>query len=284
LYYWVSRVTSPQSWHEERCIGGMELAISKANVKTLGDLREYIADRTQSRDRLYHYTTYESLVMILTQRCFRISHLNLLNDRAEQTLTQDAVRMDSYIMSFSHDPKEYVSMWALYGKPSGIKLRVDFPAKALIKSIDGNFYTDSDRREKISLDEICPDPVTNRGFSISDVVYYDKDKNTLSHNTRPFTNLAVDRNMVQSLAGFVKYDAWEFEKETRLRLLLHGGGSHPQYIYAGIDDPFVREIGVCYNPWISDSLRNELQISIDRLAGHALFHTLSQNHGEIKEL
>ena len=262
------------------------MAIAKASVNGVDVLHEYINEQMKGRKHLYHFTTYENLVSILTQRCFRISNMNLLNDKAEKTLTKNGRNENSFIMSFSNSEKEYVSMWAMYGKPSGIKLRIDFPLSSFESSIDNNFFFDGDGKREIPIAWQRIAPVTKKGFLISDVIYFDKKNVLLTTYQRPFENLPVDENVINSLAGFVKYDAWEFEKETRLRVVLRDdtGQCNVSHIYAGIDDALVSEMGVCYNPWIADSLRYELIRSIDRLAGHPLHHTLSQIHGEIDEL
>lgn len=189
-------------------------------------------------------------------------------------------------MSFSNNPREYVSMWAMYGKPSGIKLRIDFPSKLFNESINNNFYFDSNCMDRISVYQMSSDPITKKDYKISDVICYDKSDNKLQYNTSSIDNLAVDDRVIQELAGFIKYSAWEFERETRLRVLLNDNNNdgHLQYIYARLNNQVIREFKITYNPWISSSLQSELQISIDRLAGCALSHNLSTNHGEIREL
>ena len=147
------------------------MSINKGDVRTVHDLQIYLQERTSAAERLYHYTTYESLICILKNKSFRLSRMDLLNDRAEQKLGRIDEQSKNYIMSFTRD-KEYVSMWAMYGKPSGIKLRLDFNRKLLVKAINNNFFMDSLKTKKINLySSQSPEMFTKKDFLISDIVY-----------------------------------------------------------------------------------------------------------------
>ncbi len=126
------------------------MAMNKSVVYSHEDLQIYLQEKAKESQRLYHYTTYESLICILKNKSFRLSRLDLLNDRAEQKLGNLDNETQNYIMSFTRE-KEYVSMWAMYGKPSGIKIRLDFPMKKFVETINNNFFKDSLKKEKIEL-------------------------------------------------------------------------------------------------------------------------------------
>ena len=115
------------------------MPIAKKDVKTVNDLQCYLQEQTNKADRLYHYTTYESLLCILKNKCFRLSRMDLLNDKAEIKLGKSNEHIRNYIMSFTRE-KEYVSMWAMYGKASGIKLRLDFPKEQFSKATLSQFF------------------------------------------------------------------------------------------------------------------------------------------------
>lgn len=267
------------------------MAINKKDVRTLDDIQRYLQESTKKSLRLYHYTTYESLVSILKNRCFRLSRMDLLNDKAEQTLGKQDKHLKNYIMSFTRD-KEYISMWAMYGKASGIKIRLDFPCDLFKQCINNNFYLDTQKEQRMPLyTDVMPGHFSKKEFLISDVVYIDKSTGALRHNENEFENIKADESIVNDLTGFIKYDAWEFEREIRLRVLLYNNIETaqqnkiiPQYIFAGIDDNLINDFHVTFNPWLPSEVKDELKKSINGLIGHEIEYSNSQHDGEVAEL
>ena len=88
------------------------------------------------------------------------------------------------------------------------------------------------------------------------------------------------------MSGFLKYDAWEFEKERRLKVTLNDDhqNNSPQYIFLKLTDAIFSDFSVTYNPWISTLLQEELKETLNRVAGIEIPQRLSSNHGEISEL
>ena len=118
------------------------------------------------------------------------------------------------------------------------------------------------------------------------MVYYDRKKRAFRVEGSPIKTITVNDNMIQSLAGTIKYDAWEYEKETRLAVVLHH--DHPdtpqkdiKYIYAGLNDEFIKSTKIRFSPWISDDVQNELSKSIKDLSGYNLDCRRSDLHGEL---
>lgn len=263
----------------------------KKDVADSHDLQIYMEEQTKNCVRLYHYTTYENLLCILKNRCFRLSRMDLLNDKAEQSLGVHDEHLKNYVMSFTGE-KEYISMWAMYGKASGIKIRIDFPFESFKKCINNEFYFDLQKKNKIPLSS--PNVTgcfSKKGFLLSPVVYIDKNTKVLSHNGNAFQGIPSTNSsdIITSMSGFIKYDAWEFEKEIRLRALLYDGlGSFPtqspKYIFVSIDDNLIKQIKVTFNPWLSSELKNEIQKSINGMFPYEIDCIDSQHDGEVSEL
>lgn len=262
------------------------MAMNKSDVKSIEDVRLYLREQAQKNKRLYHYTTYESLLAILSSNTFRLSRMDLLNDKAEKKLGSNDERMSNYSISFTQK-KEYVSMWAMYGKPSGLKIRLDFD-KALLFNEHTKLYYDGERKNRISF----PKPLfeikdlADRTI-LSDVVYYDKENEVLKHNTRGFPNLVFNNSQTDKLTGLIKYDAWEFEKETRFNVRLDGKfrqfDDFPEYIFIGFEKELVSTFRITFNPWMSNLVKEELKKSLDSLTGIQLKYLNSANDGEIEE-
>lgn len=267
-------------------------SIKKSCVFSANDLKQYLINQANSNERLFHYTTYEALLSIIKGKCFRLSRLDLLNDKAELKLGYHDEIIKNYVMSFTRE-KEYVSMWAMYGKTSGIKLRLDFDRKILLKDKVEMYYDSAktiplsyySSRKLFQLDSIYD----QKPIQFSDIAYLDKTSRAIKHNGGPFKELLVDKKLIESLSGFIKYDAWEFEKETRLKVQLNENRYNtdkklPEYIYYSISDDLIRSFHVTYNPWMSPILKEEIQKSLSRICGYEILCDDSADDGEISVL
>ena len=192
------------------------------------------------------------------------------------------------MLSKPYSGGSYVSMWAMYGRPSGIKLRVDFDRELFYKTVNGNFYKDNSLKQRISINQDNnTKPLYKKELLLSDIVYLDKTKNELVHNENSFQNIKATKDVIDDMTGFIKYDAWEFEREVRLRVLIRHeliSGDVPKYIYAAITQELIRDFHITFNPWLSTEMKEEIRKSLDTLAGYNLSYNNSQNDGEISEL
>lgn len=263
----------------------------KNDVTNYENLRSYLIDQAESSQRLFHYTTFEALLSIIEGKTLRLSRLDLLNDKAEQKIGQHNDIIKSYIISFTKK-KEYVSMWAMYGKSSGIKIRLDFSTSAFLKSID-KFYYDSEKTKLVTFNKSkklfdLPDKPFDP-IQLSDVAYLDKDKMKIRHNSGVINGLDVDEKLIDKMTGFIKYDAWEFEKETRLRVQLNKTVTNteeslPNYIYCAISDELIKSIHITFNPWMTPLLKKEIKKSLNSLCGFDVPCDDSADDGEITEI
>ena len=268
-----------------------KMEFKKTDVTDHEKLKLYLIDKAESTQRLFHYTTFEALLSIIEGKTLRLSRLDLLNDKAEQKIGQHNDIIKSYIISFTKK-KEYVSMWAMYGKSSGIKIRLDFSTSEFLKSID-KFYYDSEKTKLVTFDKTkklfnLPDKQFNP-IQLSDVAYLDKDKMKIRHNGGTINGLDVNDKLIDKMTGFIKYDAWEFEKETRLRVQLNRTATNteeklPNYIYCAISEELINSIHITFNPWMTPLLKKEIKKSLNSLCGFDVPCNDSADDGEITEL
>lgn len=261
--------------------------ILKGQVFSLNDLKQYLRQEAKSNKRLYHYTTYESIIEIIKNKSFQLTRLDLLNDKAEKKLGFHDDSFENYVISFTQE-KEYISMWAMYGKASGIKLRLDFD-NAIFKNISPSIYTNPETMAMQHFyDKADLWDMDNPNVVLSDIGYIDKRANKIKHNTNPFDFLPSKYDL-SSLTGLIKYDAWEFEKETRLKIRLSGDRTlkdygYPEHIYYSISDELIKSFHITFNPWMSNNLKNEIRKSLNALSGYELLYSDSGDDGEVSEL
>lgn len=254
-------------------------------ISTFEDLTNRIYRKESGT--ICHFTSFESLILILKNRSLRMSRIDLLNDRAEKQLSECEEGELRFVTSFT-GTAERVAMWAIYGGHSSLKLRLSFPRSILIQSVSDQFYFDSLKEHKITSDFISKDvcDYSKKEFSLSDVVYFDKTKNRLRFNGRAINGIPVTDDIIKKLAGNIKYDAWEFENETRLSVILKQNGAKFDLsnIYANISEELLDTLVITYNPWIEDTVYNAIKRSLDEIAGRKLKHSKSSIHGEVGEL
>ena len=258
-----------------------------SDIQTFTDLLTFVYRDREKREKVYHYTSYESLIKILKNRSLRLTRYDLMNDIAEKELSRCEDGDSRYIISFSGQ-RESVALWSLYGKSSSIKIRIEFPLLELLSSINNNFYFDSmlERKIPITSTQHVQEDYTKKQFSFSDVVYYDKDKHVFRLQGGPIKNITVSQQMIHQLAGTIKYDAWEYERESRLSVVLYNNhdlndSNGLMHIYAGLSDQLIKKTTILFNPWIDADVKAVLQNSINELAGSPLKYKTSELNGEV---
>ena len=246
--------------------------------------------------RLYQYTTFDSLMSIIKNKAFRLSRTDFLNDKAELKLGNSDKAKHHYVMSMT-ESKEYVSMWAMYGRPSGIKVRVSFSRDIFLNIIDNlkdfsgfsqkvipEYYIDEKGFLRKAELATCDLGFVEQKETIrfANVVYYDKRKNTLNLGGRPLTRyINFDEKKIDVLTGFVKYVAWEFEREKRLLIELNDNSR--EYIFLPINNELIHSFEITFNPWMTNEMKETIKNRLNELAGVKLKYNDSINDGEIDE-
>lgn len=262
-------------------------------VKNLNELEKYLSNYLLNNvDRLYHFTTYESLIKIIKNRTFMLTKIGKSNDKAETFFAGD---VPLYSMSYKEDAIESVNMWYMYGNPSGIKIRIDFPKEELIKCLKNNnwIYNNDSYVDPGALGGLKPQ------YAIQNVLYLENDKQKngkikykLGLYRKPFNSLNIKSlNNLRTMryAGFVKYDIWEAEREIRLRVwpiaLNLNEDKVPDRIFLYITLDLIKSLHITFNPWMSNELKEEIRKSINGLCdGFELSFSDSDHNGEIDEM
>ncbi len=65
--------------------------------------------------KLYHYTSIETLALILKHRTLRFNRLDKVNDpQEEKSFTQEVARKSQFVSCWTKNPEESLPMWFLY--------------------------------------------------------------------------------------------------------------------------------------------------------------------------
>jgi hypothetical protein len=234
-----------------------------------------------------HYTSFENLLLILKNRTFRLTRFDLLNDKAERELSCCDDGEIRYMMSFT-GTTESVAMWAIYGGTSSLKLRVKLSREDLIDSVNNNFFKDCNQQSRIFIDDIYRnfEDYSKKTFSLGDMVYYNQKQNRLRFKSSLLDNIDVTDSVLKKLAGNIKYYPWEFERETRLAVILKQNKSTEdlRHIYAGLNDLLIQKMEITYCPWIEDTVYDKITSCLDEVAGFKLKHKRSVIAGQVDQI
>lgn len=88
--------------------------------------KEVLKLMNQCTDFLYHYTSIETLALILSNRTFRLNSLDQMDDLQEKE-TSDIKNIGQfcYISSWTDDETESIPMWKMYSSlDSGVRIKL----------------------------------------------------------------------------------------------------------------------------------------------------------------
>lgn len=184
---------------------------------------------------LYHYTSFETLALILTNRTICFNSLKNVDD-VEEAETADMHDFGKYVYAscWTDDPKELISLWNLY-TPNMHGVRISLPVFPFKKYYyhKGEYYLTEDTSSYINLKNFYND---NRAMivlkcPILEKVIYTNSDELISPNIRKCSSPdAVQRflraqtlndaegvkiNYDLSKLGKYKREDWAFQKEWR---------------------------------------------------------------------
>lgn len=154
---------------------------------------------------LYHYTSVESLAMILSTKTFRLSPLSVLDDLQEEK-TEDVAKIGKtvFVSSWTDDNKESIPMWNMYSKMgSGVRIKAKtdlfesgIVLKDKIMKVSGYAHFDDNRH-------LFPP-------ELKEVIYTDEDSKIIPR-------IVSDDKQCwsQQEFGVYKNKLWEFQNEWR---------------------------------------------------------------------
>lgn len=244
---------------------GCELMETFKSVKSIESLISFLKKKGGNHNNYYHYTTWDSLSKIISNKTFLLTRGNSLsiNDQNEAHMKGSWSEWNKiYIGSFAFGSAENMAMWGLYGLPWQDAVRISIPKNSMKKWVN--------EIEQISLFDNEEMIAYNEGFDISlnDIVYVDGVKGSnnlrLTHcgdtitvsNTYPLYGVDVSCEMT----GYIKNYAWHYENEVRMRIRLNHDTGFERIsipIPKDIVDSFTITTGP-YFKWKNDRLYKQL--------------------------
>ncbi|SFT43743.1 Protein of unknown function [Pseudovibrio denitrificans] len=180
-------------------------------------------------DRIYHYTSVQSLACILKYKTMRFTRLDCLNDPNEGiALNFKNSAKQIYCSSWTKRHDDFIPMWRMYSDLDGIRLslpeeifkvRGQTQAPESMKPVRYNYLSNEvqvtevnskdSKTSEVGLGQLCgPDPVLYQKdeFEISPVFSFGD------------ADIQEDQHSFAAI-GLFKGAHWEFEEEVRFRLM-----------------------------------------------------------------
>ena len=165
---------------------------------------------------IYHYTSIESLALILKHKTFRFNRLDRVDDLEESIYSSGdiGIKLGQYcfVSCWTKDPSENIALWKMYTDFKGVRIAID---EDLFVSYPVNNTFNSYFSDFVHFEEDCMFPVSNNEVRLYDVIYVpDNDKKIKSLITHSGDRMTVDTSSV----GLYKKDNWKFQNECRFKL------------------------------------------------------------------
>lgn len=181
-------------------------------------------ERLKKTTHLYHYTKLSSMIGIIKSGYWVMRSPECMNDIFEFENWSQYDWSGVFFASFMGEQKENIGMWSMYAQPwvDGVKIAIDKNTfKNWIKNIKTVYKADPETYEvdEHTTFEIGKDAT----IKYNAVAYSDYDGTDNGKNESIRCGRAVNEQLKRGtgnplLAGYIKNDAWDYEREIRLRV------------------------------------------------------------------
>lgn len=221
----------------------------------------------QQHKLIHHYTTFKALESIIGNHSLRLSRIDRLNDTVENSRILDLWKSKVFVSCFTHCDHESYFFWRTYTDRSLDGIMISVQTLALT---DLTLHAD----EKCEQEPLSNCTRTNLNSSFSPKLsaeswgIYDYSCVDISYVSR---NESIDEE--DSFQGRIKYNEWDMEQETRLRVavrptcleIMSEGGTikyctpEDEYIYAKLSNACLNSLKITLSPFANQELRKKVK-------------------------
>lgn len=244
-------------------------------ITSLKDLIAYLdsSERLNKRKYLYHYTTIRNAIAIFKSGTWHLGNPRDMNDVVEYRNGDQQRWNNIFFASFMAENKESIAMWSMYSQPwkDGVKIAIPMSTtKEWLKGID-EILEVSPTNYELTGKSI---PVNERNtIHISSVAYSNTascdssgDSETLMWSNQKNTKIP-NCQQLSELTGYIKDNAWDYEKEVRLKAEFENTFGYSR-VAVKIPDSILNEITISSGPLFEGDLLQRMEYELNRS-----FHT-----------
>lgn len=197
-----------------------------SKIRTSRQLIEYLSnstDRVDNKSHVMHYTCLEAVIAIISSRYWYIGNPHNMNDGLEYSHGSPDLWNKIFFSSFMAEEKESIAMWSMYAQPWAKGVKISIPAivfKKWVREIKTVYRANPDTKQAIPEIELGTDKAS---VKIVKVAYCNSDSKIKSEQEKMSCGEAHNEIMTdllknRELVGYLKNEAWHYEKEIRLRI------------------------------------------------------------------
>ena len=186
------------------------------------------------RDGYFMYTTVDAMRGIFSNRKLHLTRAPEMNDQLECSCSDKARWNKMFVACFSQGKGESMGMWSMYGGSPEESVRLCFSKKGMTlqlaawrSALEKHLFL-AEKQTNGTFEYRMTGPVCAT-ISLHDVLYQHKRSESYGsvHWNGKYAGqgrsvVFRDARKCPQLTGYVKDAAWEYEKETRLVLEIHG--------------------------------------------------------------
>ena len=240
-------------------------------ISNSDELISYLSSkkRLDNSKEVYHYTSLYSIISIINNGYWIMRSPRKMNDRFEYQNWDENDWKNVFFTSFMYEQKENIGMWSLYGQPwkYGVKVAINVKAfkkwiketKIVYKANPNNFKVDENTTYLIG---------ENAKIKHTAVAYSNFESHDITSNETLTIGGAKNESLkeatgVSKLAGYIKNDAWDYEKEIRLRIDLDLS-IDCEAVAIKITEELINNIKIVKGPRFKEDINKNIEIeSID---------------------
>lgn len=244
------------------------------------------------RTVLFHYTTFDALRHILSDRNLKFNRIDKVNDLMERNIFgEDDLYQLVFVSCFSTEKVESIPMWSIYGKDKhGLRISFELDKADFVQNLldkQGKTITSSEypltRHGKMN--SPCPEWLYT--VNIKDIIY---DIDAIKRNPIRYGDGSNQMFNLTSMAA-IKRKEWEYEHECRmiatlLTVLDNVEAPDIDYILVPIKFDHIKKLEITFNPWMEQHTKEEIKQFVYSISGFSKGQICFQNSiltGEIGE-
>lgn len=226
-------------------------------ITSINELLKFAERNASTHTRFYHYTTLDSLHKILDKKTIRLSRGDQMNDLQELTKGSYIIWQKTFVTSFCFGESENIAMWTMYGVPWNMGVRLSFSGKEFVKWVNDVKEVEcveSDYPVKRVIPEkvILTDVMYSAYHEIDGTEKIRLDNYSLINTKSQFGEENISR--LESITGYVKNRAWEFENESRIKVTLKSREYDCKKISLKLTDELLHTAEITLSPWMDSDV------------------------------
>lgn len=227
-----------------------------------------------NRSILYHYTSFDALKKILTNKSLKFNRIDRVNDRLEHSVFgEDELSKLVFVSCFSTEQIESIPMWSIYGKnKNGIRLTIELDKPKFIDSFlhkQGKTIVPNSSEEILCWYGKNNMPCVDWYYTVNmkDVVY---DIDAVKRNPIKYGD-GDDVWFNLTAMASIKRVEWQYEHECRMIATLRTSRDNVSapdidYILVPIKFDNIKKLSIIFNPWMDTDTKEEIKRFINSIA------------------